>query len=267
MIKLKQLVEMEDYHHSMDYDEDFRPPQKVIDAINGILKQTKKLQDALGFKTVRIGYIVRDRNDALARYIAGSMDNPYFVISGRTLLKAAKKYQMNLWTAVETTLVHEFGHAYLEMCGIDTSVHDEDVVEEFAREYNDFYDIADAKKVLDDFVSRNEPLQEIRSPYPSATSSDTRRGYIGSIYGRVIGYDEMVPDVMQVDHSELPGGRNGSRFRYFVSSPKNTVMWNEFPPTESDKHKVDDWLAKKGIHSPNHVGYREYLYLTTGKWE
>jgi hypothetical protein len=157
----EQITEMHDYHHSMDYDEDFRPPPKVKEAVDGILKQTKQLQDALGLKSVRIGYIVRDDGDALARYINGSMDNPYFVISGRTLLKAAKKYGLNLWTAVETTLVHEFGHAYLEMCGIDTSDHDEDVVEEFAREYDDFHDIIDAKKVLDDFIeTQNKDIRE-----------------------------------------------------------------------------------------------------------
>ena len=258
---------MEDYHHSMDYDQDFSPPKGVEDAVNGILKQTKKLQDALEFKNVRIGYITRDRQDALARYINGSMDNPYFVISARTLLKAAKKYGMNLWTAVETTLVHEFGHAYLEMCGVDVSEHDEDVVEEFAREYNDFHDIKDAKKILDDFADQHKDLHELMSPHPKALHTDEKRGYIGSVMGRVEGYDEMVPDVMQVDHSELPNGRQGARFRWFAVRPRNAVMWNEFPPTENDKHKVEDWLAKKGIHNPNHISYREYLYLVSGKWE
>lgn len=110
-------------------------------------------------------------------------------------------------------------------------------------------------------------VQEVMSPYSKATNSDVKRGYIGSVSNQVVGYNEMVPDVMQVDHSELPSGRMGARFRWFAANPANTVMWNEFPPTESDKHKVEDWLSKKGVKNPRHISYREYIYHTTGKWE
>jgi hypothetical protein len=110
-------------------------------------------------------------------------------------------------------------------------------------------------------------IKELMSPYATATEQDTRRGYIGVVTGRVEAYDELVPDVLGIDHSELPRGRSGTRFRYFLKSPPNTVLWNEFPPAETDKHKVEDWLAKRGVTHPKHIGYREYFYLTTGKWE
>lgn len=113
-----------------------------------------------------------------------------------------------------------------------------------------------------------EKLDEIISPYSKATNNDLKRGYIGSIVGgRIIAYDDMVPDVLQIDHSELPNGRNGARWRFFAVHPKNTVLWNEFPPSDHEKSKVEEWLRSKGIHNPNHINYREYLYHITGKWQ
>jgi len=113
---------------------------QVQKLVNSILRDLKPLQTALGFHKVYVHYIKADENE-LARYISGTMDNPHFVLNARGIYNAAKEDGVNLGTTIETTLVHEFGHAYLEMCGIDTRDHDEDVVEDFAREYNDYRNI------------------------------------------------------------------------------------------------------------------------------
>ena len=93
-------------------------------------------------------------------------------------------------------------------------------------------------------------LTEIRSPYEPAKSTDFRRGYIGFEYmGVVIGYDEMVPNVNQVDHSELGRLSWVNRFRYFIEKPKNTLVWNDdaYLPDKETQQKVISWLEKKGV--------------------
>ena len=78
-------------------------------------------------------------------------------------------------------------------------------------------------------------LESIRSPYPPANRMDKKRGFIGTIYnGKVIAYSEMVPNVMEIDHSEFPNGRNGDRWRYFVEFPRHTVLWNDFPQSDEN---------------------------------
>ena len=149
--KLK-ISESHDYNPAWDYSVDARPLKAVKKLVDYILRDTVQLQKALGFSKVSVAYIVNDGRGGLARYIAGTMDNPYIVISTRTLASAAKRYGVNLGTAVETTIVHEFGHAYLEMCGIDTAEHDENIVEDFAREFDDSRDVKKCVAILDNYV-------------------------------------------------------------------------------------------------------------------
>lgn len=142
-----------DYDPSWDYDIDPRPIREIKRLVDSILVYTKPLQDALGFKSVNVAYIVGDVSGSLARYISGTTDNPHFVLSTRRLLYFARKYENNLGVAVETTLVHEFGHAYLEMCGANQS---EEVVEDFAYYYSLDRDIASSKQILDDYVTEDD---------------------------------------------------------------------------------------------------------------
>ncbi len=150
--KKMPIKEDHDYDAAWDYSVDQRPLKSVKRLVDFILKDTVHLQKALGFKNVSVAYIINDGKGGLARYIAGTMDTPYIVISTRVLAAAAKRYGVNLGTAVETTVVHEFGHAYLEMCGIDTNDHDEEVVEQFAREFDDSRNVKNAMAILDSFV-------------------------------------------------------------------------------------------------------------------
>lgn len=118
-------------------------------------------------------------------------------------------------------------------------------------------------------------LSEVIAPYPKATFKDPRRGYLGTVQnGRVVAYDTMIPDVLGTDHSELPNGRMGSRWRYFEEQPSNVVLWDSYPPSADDKHKVEDWLYSHGVKNPRHIAYKDYVealrnyaQLKAGKWE
>jgi putative nucleotidyltransferase with HDIG domain len=118
-------------------------------------------------------------------------------------------------------------------------------------------------------ISEQKVLGEIKSPYRSAKETDKRRGYIGVVHDEIVhAYDEMVPDVLEVDHSEFPFSRLPltDRFRYFAIDPKNTIIWNDFLPSNDVKIKVDDWLAEKGIQNVRHAAQNLYDYLKTGRW-
>lgn len=94
-------------------------------------------------------------------------------------------------------------------------------------------------------------ITEIRSPYEEAKKSDERRGFIGIVAsGVVYAYDQMVPDVWQVDHSEIEYGAGKGRFRYQWST--NCVYWNYFSPSDDDKETIEEWLLKKGIKISGH---------------
>jgi hypothetical protein len=97
------------------------------------------------------------------------------------------------------------------------------------------------------YRSPYKKVNEIESPYSKATEDHKKRGYIGVVYNGVIyAYDQIIPNLMEVDHSELINGRNGERWRYFIQTPKNTILWNEFPPSKDDQFLVEDWIHKKG---------------------
>lgn len=153
MIKLKSLlIEESDYDPGWDYEVSKKPNPAIRKLVNSILKDLEPLKKQLGFHNVYVHYIKDPDKSCLARYINGTMDNPHFVLNANSIYDSAKKYGVNLGTAVETTLVHEFGHAYLEMCGIDVADHDEDVVEDFAQEYNYHRNTKTAMNILNDFV-------------------------------------------------------------------------------------------------------------------
>ena len=107
-----------------------------------------------------------------------------------------------------------------------------------------------------------EKLKEMRSPYPKPTVNDKRRGYIGIVSnGRVYGYNEMIPDAMHADHSEIEYQSRHGRFRYFVEKPERTILWTDYPPSPEEKFSVEDWLSKKGEIVKRHVDYARYIEL------
>jgi len=198
MIKLKALLETE-YNPEWDYTVDTRPIRQVKKLVEDILKELTPLKRALRLKNVRIHFITGDKRGALARYINGTRDNPHFVMSTRVIYRASKKYGVNLGLAIYITLVHEFCHAYLEMCGIDVWVHDEDLIEEVARDYNDDSDVKKLKSRLDLFAKdtnahyfiKRHKLKEIEYPLAKGKEIESPYAAMEGWIGKVIW---MTPD-------------------------------------------------------------------------
>ena len=139
MIKLKLLLmEIDDYNPEWDYKIDKNPPKKLVEFVNKIILDLTKVRKTLSLGNIRLSYIKDDREDALARYINGTYSNPYIVLN-----IDAFNQSTNIGRDLEMTIVHELIHAYLESKGLDTSEHDEDVVEEATVEYMDFRDPVD----------------------------------------------------------------------------------------------------------------------------
>jgi hypothetical protein len=146
MIKLKSLIEEEnDYDPAWDYNIHKNPPRKLIKIVDNIIKSNSiiKLLQILKLNSPRISYIKDNKKEALARYITGTANFPHIVIDMDTIQAAVKADPSNIGYAIESTIVHELIHAYLETRGLDPSEHDEDAVEGATQEYMDFRDPAD----------------------------------------------------------------------------------------------------------------------------
>lgn len=140
---------------------DPRPINKVKELVNSILKDISDLTYELGFGQIKINYVVHNR-DALATFsgIVDSSVQPIITMSTRVLYQWAKKYGYKLDREVERVIVHELGHAYLELQGMDVIQQSkkknvnqvEEVVERFAQNYTEHRNISEAKQMLDDFL-------------------------------------------------------------------------------------------------------------------
>lgn len=139
MIKLKQLLENDDYNPEWDYDIHKNPNSKIVKLVDSIVKDLKKLTNFLKLGNIRVAYIKDNNEDAIARYINGTYLNPYIVLN----IDVLSKLSSNIGRDLEMTIVHELIHAYLESKGLDTTEHDEDVVEGATIEYMDFRDPMD----------------------------------------------------------------------------------------------------------------------------
>ena len=107
-------------------------------------------------------------------------------------------------------------------------------------------------------------LTEVLSPHSQATSIDAKRGLLGSVdaYGAVTGYDEVLPNVMEIDHSELGISHfESGRFRFFIQRPQNTIVWNDYPPQKEQLDAACNWIEKKGFHVDRHIDYNTYYGL------
>ena len=140
---------------------DPRPITKVKELVNSILKDISELIRELGFGQIKVNYVVHNR-EALATFsgIIDSTVQPVITMSTRILYQWAKKYGYKLDREVERVIVHELGHAYLELQGMDVMQQTkkknvnqvEEIVERFAQFYTEHRNISEAKQMLDDFL-------------------------------------------------------------------------------------------------------------------
>lgn len=123
-----------DYQIEWDYQKDNKPPKAVVLLSHPVLKELRRAARPLRLKSLRLFFVQQLDSDHLARYVNGTSSAPVFVLDARALVQAAKRYDVDLETALRSTLFHELGHAYLDSVGIEMEEEQEEaLVERYAR--------------------------------------------------------------------------------------------------------------------------------------
>lgn len=118
---------------------DFYTPAKASAAVRGEVRKSltnlKELYMGLGLHRPRIYYAEHIEENGVACYCAGSGDWPVIVL----VASAFEDPDLDLSRAIESTIVHECLHAYLETLGLDCFdyEHPEDDIENLTRRYCD----------------------------------------------------------------------------------------------------------------------------------
>jgi hypothetical protein len=122
-----------DYDPSADYD--VVEPPKWASMVNTVLANSKDLLEMLALKEPDVYYADFEDDSHLAKYVDGTHSKPVIVLSSQ-LEKEAKRQRVRLFDAIEGTLYHELGHAFVDSSGMREELSEEDeeeMVEEFAR--------------------------------------------------------------------------------------------------------------------------------------
>jgi len=140
-----------------DYEVSTRPRPSLVSMVSGLVASHSALLKRLGLNAPEI-YFVRSLSlgHHLAKYIDGTTSNPVFVVDAGAIQRAAKKYDVALDTAFESTLLHEYGHAWLDakfMSDRPADEGEEDAVEAFAHAYWDTRDIKVSMKILREYAA------------------------------------------------------------------------------------------------------------------
>jgi hypothetical protein len=130
-----------DYDPEWDYQIDKKPSAEVVAAVRATLQRYAAVFSELDLDTPQV-YYVRGLGPHLARYVSGTRDSPVIVLDAKGVIRTAKKYRVGLEDGVESTILHEVGHAYLD--SVEAEVEDEEeLVERFAKTaWRGFYDEA-----------------------------------------------------------------------------------------------------------------------------
>ena len=128
-----------DYDPAWDYElaEEGDVPSNVIALTQSIVDRLKKelLPKLDEFSTFDVHWSANDTLGKLGIYIDGTSSAPVIVLDYGSIFKACTDYNAPLETAIETTILHELGHAIEEARELET---DEDRAEQFARHYYDY---------------------------------------------------------------------------------------------------------------------------------
>jgi hypothetical protein len=125
---------MHDYKFAWDYDE-ARADKKTMAIVADITKRLKLfLLPKIGyFNDFKIGYI--KGIDAMGIYISGTTELPFIGVCLPVVKRTCREFKCPLEVGLETTILHEIGHAIQEYCGMPM---DEEQAEDFAQNYWDY---------------------------------------------------------------------------------------------------------------------------------
>jgi hypothetical protein len=141
-----------DYDPEWDYEVRKRPLAAVKAQVAASLPLVAEFAALLGLAPPVIHYVA-NLEDHLARYINGTAPDPVLVLDDRGIAATAKEYGVRLRDGVESTLLHEMGHAYVDSVGMAWAWDDEEeIVEKPARIFFRTGDIEAAAQFLIDVV-------------------------------------------------------------------------------------------------------------------
>ncbi len=108
----------------------------MLNLITKIKKEIKKelLPKLKTFKTFKIK-IIHKKCDYLGFYKTGTYKSPLIKLNIPTIYNACQEYNVDLYTAIYTTLLHEIAHALQDYKNLFS---DEIQAENFAVEYYDY---------------------------------------------------------------------------------------------------------------------------------
>lgn len=141
-----------DYDPSWDYDIDEDPLGEVRKLVDEFVAAHAQVLAALELETPTVAYVNGLKSGGhLAKYASGTAPDLVIVLDSRYLVEMADEYGVRLEAAVESTLLHEYGHAYFDARGEREEMDPETeelVVEKFAHTYWETRDIEESMKVL-----------------------------------------------------------------------------------------------------------------------
>ena len=130
---IKELTEK--YHLTESLDSDYDALVKMS------IENMNKFLDEFGFEVELVDYDFKE--DALGMFVNSAQDNASvfpIALNKELIIGKSDEYEVDLDTAILTTIAHEVGHGlfeYLEDFYDLENANEEDVVEEFARDYYD----------------------------------------------------------------------------------------------------------------------------------
>jgi hypothetical protein len=143
-----------EYSPEWDYEIDEEPLDDVVKLVDQVLKLHEQEGVFLGLelRPAHVFYVTGlEEERHLAKYISGTSEDPFIVLDLRYLEATAFEYGVRLLDEVESTLLHEYGHAYMEATGRHdemSAAREERIVEKFAKTYWKTRDLKKAIKVL-----------------------------------------------------------------------------------------------------------------------
>lgn len=151
-----------DYSFDWDYTIDENVSEAFAASTQDIASQLREdlLPELQAFADFTIGFITADSaKERLAIYIDSTSSHPYVALCEKTITDAATQYDVDMQTAIETSIAHELGHALQQLLGMKTSTPAaEEQAEAFAYQWH--YD----RQILSAFEKRlHTPSQKDRS--------------------------------------------------------------------------------------------------------